>query len=162
MRTSRSSREALLVLVALAALSGCGRASPEQEPAAAQESVSSAPQAAAEACSTFEASKSVQGTTATFRDDRFPWLVTADLDGTVTIRNTAKNTSCSATVESVVTVYMGTGNQIYFRSLEIASDNAFPIDGLSCADAGEPVRLDPTSAEKSRTALRAAGICPIH
>ena len=112
-----------------------------------------------DACSTFEAAKSLDGKTATFRDERSPWVVTADLDGKVTVHDTKKSTSCSTTVDSVVSVYLGAGAVIYFRSLEIASDNLFAIDGRSCADAGEPVRLDPTSAEKSNTLMRAVGIC---
>ena len=112
-----------------------------------------------DSCSAFEATKSLEGNTATFRDERFPWIVTADLDAKVTIQNTKQKTSCSTTVESVVSVYMGAGDVIYFRSLEIASDNLYPVNGLSCTDSGESVRLDPTSAEKSRNLIRASGIC---
>jgi hypothetical protein len=112
-------------------------------------------------CSAFEATKSIQGITMTFRDDRFPWKVTADLDANVVIENAPKKTTCSTHIESVVSVYMGKGDLIYFRSAEIASNELFTLNGFSCKDAAKPKMLDASEA-KTRRILRAKGICATH
>jgi len=65
-------------------------------------------------------------------------------------------------VESVVSVYMGGGDVIYFRSTEIASDQVIPIDGRSCKDAGKTTTLDPAKQDASKSVLRGIGICATH
>jgi hypothetical protein len=113
-------------------------------------------------CSAFSAAKSIAGNTATFQDNRFPWKVTADLDGKITIENTRKKTRCSADVESVVSVYIGKGDLIYFRSTEIASDELFTLNGFSCKQAAKVKRLSAGSESKAQNTLRANGICTTH
>jgi hypothetical protein len=113
-------------------------------------------------CSAFEATKTLDGDTATFRDARFPWKVTAALDGKVVIENTRKKTTCSTNLESVVSVYIGSGDLIYFRSVEIASDELFTLNGFSCKDASKVKPLDAKSEAKTRKILRAGGICTTH
>jgi len=110
-------------------------------------------------CSAFEATKTLNGNTATFRDDHFPWKITADLDGKIVIENKTKKTTCSTNIESVVSVYMGNSNLIYFRSVEIASDELFTLNGFSCKDAAKMKPLDAKSEAKSLRILRANGIC---
>jgi type 1 fimbria pilin len=111
-----------------------------------------------QSCSAWESKKSIDGITMTFRLEPFPWKVTADLDGNVTIQNTAKKSTCTAKVESVISVYFGDGKSIYFRSTEISSDELFTLDGLSCKEARKPKQLDPSEAKTIRL-LRSLGIC---
>ena len=110
-------------------------------------------------CSALESKKSIDGSTTTFRLEPFPWKVTADLDGNVTIQNTAKKSTCSTKLESVINVYFGDGKLIYFRSTEIASDELFTFDGFSCKEARKVKQLDPKSEARTTRLLRSLGIC---
>jgi hypothetical protein len=59
----------------------------------------------------------------------------ADLDGNVTIQNAEKKSVCKTKLDSVVSVYFGNGKLVYFRSADVASDELFTLDGLSCKEA---------------------------
>src|SRR5271167_1215108 len=76
-------------------------------------------------CSVVETNRSTNGTTAIFTREPFPWKVTVDLSDHVTIENSELKTKCTTDLSSVVTVFVGKGNLIYLRSLEIANDQVF-------------------------------------
>lgn len=114
---------------------------------------------ACQSCSEWESKKSIDGSTMTFRLDPFPWIVTADLDGNVTIQNAEKKSVCKTKFDSVVSVYFGSGRLVYFRSADIASDELFTLDGLSCKEARKMKDLGQKSEAKTTCLLRSLGIC---
>ena len=111
------------------------------------------------ACQAVEAKKTIRGTTSTFTLDASPWTVTADLDAALTVANTEKRTSCSTSVESVLTAYIGT-DLIYLRSTEIASDLLLTLNASSCQQAAPPRTLDGSSETLVNEQLMAIGLCP--
>ena len=113
-------------------------------------------------CVAFEATKGIQSGLSTFRHDRFPWTVTADLDGNLVIENSRRHTSCKTVLDSVISVYVGDRNLINLRSLEIASDELFTLDGRNCREARKVKALDVESEMKSTAILRANGLCTEH
>lgn len=95
----------------------------------------------------------------TFTLDPYPWKVTADLDANVTIENAAKKSACKTKLESVISVYLGGGDLIYFRSSEISNDELFTLDGLSCKEVRKGRHLLLKSEAKTTRVLRSLGIC---
>jgi hypothetical protein len=112
-----------------------------------------------QSCSAWESQKSIDGSSMTFHLDPYPWKVTADLDANVTIENTAKKSSCKTKLESVISVYLGRGNRIYFRSSDISSDELFTLDGFSCKEVRSVKQLDGKAEAKTTRTLRLLGIC---
>jgi hypothetical protein len=112
-----------------------------------------------QSCSAWESKKSIDGGTTTFLLEPFPWKVTTDLDANVAIENTATKSICKTKLESVVKVYFGDSKLIYFRSADIASDELFTLDGVSCKEARKVKQLDPKSEAKTTHLLRSVGIC---
>jgi hypothetical protein len=112
-----------------------------------------------QSCTAWESRKSIDGIKMIFELDPHPWKVTADLDANVTIRNTAKKSSCKTQLESVSKVYFGSGDLIYFRSTEIASDELFTVNGLTCKEVRKVRQLDQKSEANTTRILRSLGIC---
>ena len=112
-----------------------------------------------QSCSAWESKKSIDGGTTSFRLEPFPWKVTTDLDANVAIENTSTKSICKTKLESVIKVYFGDGKLIYFRSADIASDELFTLDGVSCKEARKVKQLDSKSEARTTHLLRSFGIC---
>jgi len=107
-------------------------------------------------CQAFEAKKTIQGGTSTFTLDKSPWKVTSESDSTLVIANTETKTSCTTSLESVLTAYFGR-DVIYLRSTEIASDQLFTVNGRSCKETAKPKPLDGRSCEVHGLLVPTAG-----
>jgi len=110
-------------------------------------------------CHAFEAQKTISESTSTYTDNRFPWKVTSDLDAHIKIENLPTHTTCSTTIESVIGVYMGEGNEIYFRSSEISNEELTVVDGTSCKETKPAISLDSHSETNATQTLRSMGLC---
>jgi hypothetical protein len=108
-------------------------------------------------CTAYEAAKTIDGST--FRFERPPWKVTAEVEGKVVVENTVKKTTCSITIPSVVAVYTGTGRQVYVRSVDITADVLYALNGDDCSQAAKPKSLGGGSIAESRRILKASGMC---
>jgi hypothetical protein len=112
-----------------------------------------------QSCTAFEATNSIQGDIVSFHHDRFPWTITVDLDGNLAIENAQRHTRCTTVLNSVVAAYVGSQRLIYLRTLEIASDELFTLDGFTCWEVRNVKGLDVESESNSIEILRANGVC---
>jgi len=112
-----------------------------------------------QSCSAWESRKSIEGNSTTFRLESYPWKITIDQDANVRIQNLQKNSSCRTQMESVVRVYLGSGNLIYFRSAEVSNDMLITLDGLSCREARKTRQFGVKSEAAVSRVLRTMGIC---